>query len=253
MKPNMVTIVTGGGRGIGRAIARRMAEETAVLVVGRTKSDLQSVCEEIRQGGGIADYCVGDVSKPATAHRVIKKIEKRNWTVANLVCNAGIGTGGPLVSVAKETMTRMFEVNVYGAIYFMQACLPKMIEQKSGKICLISSIAGVKGFKYQSIYCATKHALVGLASSVGQENAKHGVVVVALCPGFVESAMTRRTIAGLVKHRQMTAAEAEKLIAEQNPQQRILPPEEVAEAVASVCSGKLDSLNGSALIMTGGA
>lgn len=251
--PDDATIITGGGRGIGRAIALRMAEETAVLVVGRTEADLQSLCQEINNRGGFADYLVGDVSKPSTAKRAVARVKKRGWTLRNLVVNAGIGKGGVTHSFDRKLWKEIFAVNVDGALFFSQECLPTMIEKKAGTITFINSISGTQGFKYDAAYTASKHAQLGLARTLSLEYAKHGIVVVPICPHFVESDMTRRTIAGLVRHRGMSEEQAEETIKNTNPQKRIIPAEEVAEAVALVASGKLPSLNGNPLMLTGGA
>lgn len=251
--PTAATIITGGGRGIGRAIALRMAHETALVLVGRTETDLQSLCQEIRNRGGFADYIIGDVAKPATARRAVAKVKKNGWQLRNLVVNAGIGKGGVTHSFDRKLWKEIFAVNVDGALYFAQECLPIMVEQQSGTISFINSISGIKGFKYDAAYTASKHAQLGLARSLALEYAKHGIVVVPICPHFVESDMTRRTVAGLVRHRGMTEAEAEETIKNTNPQKRIIPAEEVAEAVALVASGKLPSLNGHPMMLTGGA
>ncbi len=250
---NLVTIITGASRGIGRVMALRMAKETSVLAVGRTEAELSSLCEEIRKAGGSADYVVGDVADPATADATMAKALANKWTVQNLVCNAGIGKGGVSHSFDKDLWKEIFAVNVNGTFWFTQACLPGMVERKSGNICIISSTAGLKGMKYDAAYCASKHALVGLAKSLALEYAKHGIVVVPVCPGFVESEMTDRTIAGLVKHQSLTPEAARAKVAKTNPQNRIIPAAEVADAVALVCSGALVSLNGHPLVLTGGS
>jgi len=252
MNIKTATIITGGGRGIGRAIAERMAKETAVFVVGRTEKDLAGLCEAVTASGGVADYLVGDVSDPATAEAALAKLASKGLPVVNLVCNAGIGTSGAAHTMDKKAWKDMFAVNVDGAMWFIQACLPGMIERKAGSICVISSIAGVKGYKYQTAYCATKHALVGMARAVALEVAKHNIRVVPLCPSFVESEMTDRTIAGLVKHRGITADAARKIVEGTSPQKRIIPASEVADLVALVCEGRIPSLNGNPLMMTGG-
>jgi len=250
--PNQsVTIVTGGGRGIGRAIALRMSALTSVIVVGRTESDLQSVCAEIEAGGGQAAYCVGDVSDPATAQATIDLAALKGWTIRNLVCNAGIGKGGALHTIAPAVWDEMFAVNVRGTYLFARACLPPMIEQKGGSIAIISSTVGLKGQKYDAAYSATKFALVGLAQSLAAEVKKHNIVVVPLCPGFVETEMTRRTVAGLVKHRGMSEAEAEALLAKTNLQGRILLPEELAEAVAFCATTTDAKVSGAAMELIG--
>lgn len=253
MNNKHVTIVTGGGRGIGRAIALRMAKETAVLIVGRTESDLQDVCREIDTAGGVADYLVGDVSKPSTAKKAVKRAGKCGWKIRNLVINAGVAKGGAAHTFDRKVWKEIFATNVDGGFYFAQECLPGMVEQQGGTICFINSISGVQGFKYDSAYTASKHAQIGFAKSIALEYAKHGIVVVPICPHFVESDMTRRTVAGLVRHRGITETAAEDIVKNTNPQRRIIPAEEVAEAVALVASGLLPSLNGNPLMLTGGA
>ncbi|MBS2010009.1 MAG: SDR family NAD(P)-dependent oxidoreductase [Cyanobacteria bacterium SZAS TMP-1] len=250
MQKNLVTIVTGGGRGIGRAIALRMSALTSVIVVGRTEADLLAVCAEIQALGGQAAHCVGDVADPGTAQATIDLAASHGWTIRNLVCNAGIGKGGPLHTFSPEMWQKMFHVNVHGTFHFIRACLPAMIEQKNGSISIISSTAGLKGHKNDAAYSATKFALVGLAQSLADEVKKHNITVVPLCPGFVETDMTRRTVAGLVTHRKMTEAEAEALLASVNPQGRILQPEEIAEAVAYCATTRDPKVSGTAMELT---
>lgn len=251
MNTQVATIVTGGGRGIGRAIAERMAAETAVLVVGRTEADLKSLCDLVVKAGGSADYLIGDVSQPETAEAAFAKLAAKGLTVQNLVCNAGIGTSSPAHKQDRQVWKDMFAVNVDGAMWFIQACLPGMIERKSGSICVISSVAGVKGIKYQTAYCATKHALVGMARAIALEVKKHNIRVVPICPSFVESEMTDRVIANLVKFQGLTPEAARKKIEDTNPQKRIIPASEVADKVALVCAGLLPEFNGEPLMMTG--
>lgn len=252
MTANAVSIVTGGGRGIGRAITLRLAQEGAVVVVGRTEADLLSICDQVRTAGGAAELVVGNVADPNTATRAVQAALAGGRAIQNLVLNAGIGKGGPSHEFDLDIWRQIMDVNVNGSFYFAQACLPHMVERQSGTICIISSILGLRGRKYDTAYTTSKHALVGMAKALGQEYAKHGIVVVPLCPGFVESDMTRNTIANLVKYRGMSADEAEQAIRDTNPQRRIIPAEEVAELIALVCSGRINCLNGNPLILTGG-
>jgi 3-hydroxybutyrate dehydrogenase len=248
---NQVTVITGGGRGIGRAIAVRMSRLTSILVVGRTKEDLVQVCEEINQAGGFADYVVGDVGKPRTAEEVLGTVQEHSWIVRNVVCNAGIGTGGPVVSFDADTWRKMFDVNVHGSFYIIKALLPQMIEQKGGSISIISSVSGLQGHKNEAAYSATKFALVGLAQSLGDELKKHNIVVVPICPGFVDTEMTDRTIAGMCLHKGISVDTAREKLASVNRQGRILKPEEVAEAVA-YCAGPLGMpVSGQSMTLTG--
>lgn len=253
MKNSSATsIITGGGRGIGRAIALRLSEDTNIIIVGRTEKDLVSACEEIRKSGGQADFIAGDVSDPKTAGETVALAKKKKWNIAHLVCNAGIGKGGPTATLDKKLWQEVFDVNVNGSFCFVQAVLPDMLKNKKGTICLMSSIAGVKGYKNIAAYTATKHALVGLARSLALEYGKHGIVTVPICPSFVETEMTLRTVRGLMERHGISEDDARARVADTTPQKRIMPPEEVAEAVAFVCSGKVPSLSGNPLILSGG-
>jgi NAD(P)-dependent dehydrogenase (short-subunit alcohol dehydrogenase family) len=251
MESKTITVVTGGGRGIGKAIALRMSQESPVMIVGRTKSDLQDVCRLIKASGGTAYYCIGDVARPTTARRCVERVHKLGLTVGRLVTNAGIGNGGSSETFPPELFAQIQSVNVNGTWNFVQACLPDLLGNE-GAICMISSLLGVRGFKRQVAYAASKHAIVGMARSLAHEFASRKLTVVPLCPTFVESEMTDRTINGLVKHRGLSPTEARKIVEDSNPQKRIIPAEEVAEMVAFVCSGKCTSINGNPIIMSGG-
>lgn len=251
MKQQHVTVVTGGGRGIGRSIALRMASETAVLVVGRTASDLISVCAEITEAGGKADYCVDDVADPLSGARAVAKAHANGWTVRNLVCNAGFAKGGAITQLDPGAWHAMFNVNVHGTFYFLQACLPDMVKQNGGSVSIISSVSGLTGFKYDSGYGATKAALNAIAQSLAAEYSKNNIAVVALCPGYVHSDMTERSIAGMMKHSGRTREQALERIAQQNIQGRILRPQEIAEAVAFVASGAALPFSGKPMMLHG--
>lgn len=252
MQLKFASLVTGGSRGIGKAAAIRLSKQGPVFIVGTNVEALTQTCLEINEQGGDADFFAGDVALKTTAQASLKKLKVRGWQVKNLVCAAGIGKSGRSNEYSARDWRRCFSVNVDGAFWFCQAVLPKMIENKSGNICLISSIAGIKGYKYQAAYTASKHALVGLAKSLALEFAKHGIVVVPICPAFVDTDMTKQTIAGLVKHRNLTEAAAREIIANVNPQKRIISADEVAEAVITVCSGRVSALNGHPIILSGG-
>ncbi len=246
------TVITGGGQGIGRAIAIRMAEEGNVLVVGLDRGKLESVVRDLHSLGRNADFVRGDVADEDTAARTLRTLEVNKWIVKNLVCNAGIGKSGAVESYDSKTWRRVFDVNVHGAFYFVKKFLPGMLERKVGNIILMSSTAGLRGFKYVAAYTASKHALVGFAKSLAQEYGKKGIVTVPLCPGYVDTEMTTRTIRGLMERNKISEQEAKAKIEKINPQNRIIPPEEIAEMVAFVCSGKVPSLSGWPLSLSGG-
>ena len=241
MEPNQrpATIITGGGRGIGRAITLRLARSGPVIVVGRTEDDLKSICAEVSSNGGLSVACSGDIADPATSSRAVLLARDRGWSIGHLVCNAGMGKGGKTETFPADLWRRIFDVNVHGCFQFVQACLPGMLARNAGTITIMSSLAGVRGVAYDAAYTATKHALVGLARSLALEFSGRGINAVALCPGFVVSEMTTRTIRGVMSRRGISEAEAEQRVASKCPAGRILQPEEIAEVVALVGDRRL--------------
>jgi NAD(P)-dependent dehydrogenase (short-subunit alcohol dehydrogenase family) len=249
--PPDASIVTGGGRGIGRAVTLRLARDGPVVVVGRGADDLREVCRMVAEAGGLAEPCPGDVGDPATADRARDLVISRGWSLANLICNAGAGKGGPTHEFDPALWRSIFDTNVHGSFYFVRACLPAMLERGGGTICLMSSVAGLKGVPFDAAYTASKHALVGLARSLALEYGKRGIVAVPLCPGFVESEMTQRAVSGLMKRQGLSSDEARRKIASTSPQRRILPAEELAEVIALICSGTLAAVSGNPLVLGG--
>lgn len=245
------SIITGGGRGIGKAIARRLSDTTNVVIVGRTRSDLEDTCNEINEKEkGQAVYVVGDVGHLQTAQETISEIKKNDWDLNNVICNAGIAKSGALHAFDEHLWQEMLHVNIMGAFNFSKVSLPLLLERGKGTICLMSSIAGLEGYAYESAYCASKHALVGLAKSMVLEYGKKGITVAALCPGFVESDMTTRTINGVMKRRGISYDEARERIASKNVHKRIIPAEEIAEIISAICEGKISSISGKPLILS---
>lgn len=252
MKENhLASIITGGGRGIGKAIAKRLSDTTNVIIVGRTQSDLETTCDEInKKETGRAEYVVGDVKYLQTAQKAISKVRENNWNLRNIICNAGVAKSGALHEFDENFWQDILNVNVMGAFNFSKASLPLLLEQGNGTVCFMSSIAGLEGYSHESAYCASKHALVGLAKSMALEYCKKGITIAALCPGFIESEMTTRTIYGLMKRRGISYSEARERVASKNVHKRIIPAEDIAKAIFAICEGKLLSILGKPLILS---
>jgi NAD(P)-dependent dehydrogenase (short-subunit alcohol dehydrogenase family) len=244
-------IITGGGRGLGRTIAERLAQDFNVLIIGRTEADLWSTADGITATGCAAQYLVGDVSRSETATLAVDKIRQLNWKAAALVCNAGAAKSRALHEITDLDWQGFFDTNVHGCFYFSRAFLPLFVESKAGVLCYISSVAGVRGFAYDAAYVATKHAVVGLAKSVALEYGKHGVASVVICPNFIAGGMTDRTIRGLSQRRGIPFDEAQAIIAKTNPQRRIISAAEVAELVTFVCENRVPSLAGGPIMLGG--
>jgi NAD(P)-dependent dehydrogenase (short-subunit alcohol dehydrogenase family) len=232
-------IVSGGGRGIGRAITLQLARSVPVVVIGRTQADLESVCDECRRGGGRAVACTGDIADPETAEAALALARSSGWRIGHIVCNAGIGKSGPTEQFDSQEWIRIFAVNVHGAFHLIRAGLPEMLAHGGGAVTILSSIAGVVGVPFDAAYTASKHALVGLARALHGEYRKRGISVAALCPSYIESEMTLRSIRGVMRRRNCTEAEARARIAAHCPGGRILDAGEIAQTVVLLGEGRI--------------
>lgn len=255
MASKLAALITGGGRGIGKAISKRLSEDRdrACLIVGRTEKSLRETASEIEAGGGSCAVVVGDITEPATLDAIQAELTRLDWSVSSLILNAGIGKGGPTGSFPPALFDEIMKLNVSSCLPLIQLVLPGMTARSSGTICFISSIAGLRGLGHETAYSVSKHAQIGFAKSLALEYGKQGICVVPICPGFVESEMTDRSIASLARRKSIGHDEARAIIEKVNPQRRIIPAEEVAEMVSFVCSGKVPALSGHPIILTGGA
>lgn len=249
-----VTVVTGGGRGIGRAIALAFAEEGAkVVIAARTKGEIDAVAEDIRslgrQGVGIAV----DLSRREAIQPFIDRVFSQFPTVDILVNNAGVGSSQNPKSVINfddEFWDLSLFVNLTIPYLLMKAFLPKMIAQGWGRIINISSSGGKKGFEYASAYCASKHGIIGLTRSAALELAKMGVTVNAICPGPIRTAMLLKRLEFEAKEKGISLEEAEK---SRNPMQRLIEPEEVAALAVYLASEEAKGMTGQAMNICGGS
>ena len=185
-----VVIVTGGGRGIGKATALFLAKEGAdITIISRTQKELESTRGEIEKFGVNCITVRGDVSKRADVERCIKETIQKFGRIDILINNAGILDVGEFVDMKEESWRGIIEVNVNGLMMFTQQVLPHMIEKKSGVIVNVSSGAGKTGFEELAAYCASKFAVIGFTESLAQEVADKGVRVYAICPGSTDTKM----------------------------------------------------------------
>ena len=183
-------LVTGGSRGIGKAIAIALAKEGVELAItGRTAADLQTVVEEIKTYGVKATYAVADVEDINAVNYAVAKIVSEIGAIDILVNNAGIGAFGGFLELSPEKWEQIIKVNLLGVYYVTRAVLPPMIERKTGDIINISSTAGQRGAAITSAYSASKFGLLGLTESLMLEVRKHNIRVVALTPSTVATDM----------------------------------------------------------------
>ena len=223
-----VVVVTGGTRGIGRAIAERFeAAGDQVVSLGR-------------------DTC--DVTDEAAVAETFERI----GPVDVLVNNAGVSTSAPLARTGLDDWRAQIDVNATGAFLCTRAALPAMLERGSGRIVTVASTAGRAGARYTAAYTASKHAAVGLMRAVAAEVAGTGVTANAVCPAFVRTDMTRRSVERIVASTGRDEAAAEAALADAAPLGRLLEPEEVAFAVAFLAAAEAGAINGQTLILDGG-
>lgn len=237
-------LVTGGGRGIGRAIALRLAEEGAhVVVVGRTAAEVDEVAELTRGTSLVLD--VADRS-------AIERARPQMGGVDVLVNNAGMAESAPLERTTDEMWDRAFAVNVTSAFALCRALLPPMVKAGWGRVVNVASTAGLTGFAYTAAYCASKHAMVGLTRALALDVAKSGVTVNAVCPGWVRTRMTDEAIARIVSKTGRSEGEARHSLERMSPQGRLVEPQEVAHAVAMLCVEGAGSIHGQTIVVDGG-
>ena len=242
-------IVTGGGRGIGRAIAAALTGTGAtVTVIGRTEKPLQDAVER----GDAAAYGVADVTDADQIDRSVGIAEQARGPIAILVNNAGSVATGPFAKTKPSAFQDMWNVHLMGAVYASQAVLPGMMERGFGRIVNIASTAGLKGYPYVSAYCAAKHALVGLTRALAVETAKSGVTVNAVCPGYTDTELVRESIDRIVAKTGRPRADVLAEFEHDAPIGRLVRPEEVAAAVLYLCSPEAAAVTGTTLAIAGG-
>ncbi len=250
---NDVAIVTGAGSGIGRAVALRLAREGAsVGLVGRTRVKLGEVDIEIGAAGGSSLIVPADVTIPAEVARAVREVVDNLGAPTILVNSAGVAKSAPFSRTDLDLWNEMIAVDLTGVFLVTKETLPHMLAAKRGRIVNIASVAGLKGLAYVTAYCAAKHGVVGLTRALATEVASKGVTVNAVCPGYVDTPMTDRTLRNIVEKTGMTLEQARAEIEKASLQKRLLHPDEVAAMVAYLCSPEAKGVSGQALPLAGG-
>lgn len=237
-------LVTGGTRGIGRAIAVALtASGHEVTVLSRSEDAVaRAVADGVAARGEAIDV------------RDVEALERlaRTGGFEILVNNAGGASTSPFLKTDLEAFRSMFALNVESAIVATRACLPAMIAGGFGRIVNVASTAGLKGYGYVSAYVAAKHALVGLTRSLALEVAAKGVTVNAVCPGYTETDLVAESVAGIVAKTGRSEDEARAHFTAQNPMGRLVRPEEVADAVSWLAGDGAAAVTGQAIVIAGG-
>jgi 3-oxoacyl-[acyl-carrier protein] reductase len=238
-----VAVVTGGSRGIGRAIAAALAGQGAhvVLTYVQREDEAKRVAAEIAARGGKADILGVNVGDAKAAEEAVAGTAKRLGRLDILVANAGITADNLLLRVKEEEIDRVFAVNVKGALSCARAAVRAMMRNRSGRIVFISSVVGETGNPGQAVYAASKAALLGLTKTIAREYASRGITVNAVAPGFIDTDMTLNL-----------SSEMKEALARSIPLERTGRPEEVAAAVVFLCSDEASYITGQTLRVNGG-
>ena len=242
-----VALVTGAGRGIGRAIALRLAADgLAVAVAARTADQVD---ETARAAGRRALALVLDVTDAASVAAAVARTARELGPVDVLVNNAGLAESAPFAKTDPALWTRHFDVNVNGPYLTTRAVLPGMLERRWGRVINVASLAGLHGSPYVTAYTASKHALVGFTRALATEVAGRGVTVNAICPGYAATELVWSAARNIEKQTGTSFDEAVEALAKLNPGGRLIEPAEVAAVAAKLLHD--DATNGEALVLDG--
>ncbi|MBY6114812.1 SDR family oxidoreductase [Mameliella alba] len=240
-------LVTGGGSGIGLAIAQALAAEGAqVTITGRNVDRLEAA-----RSGHIFPLAMDVMDEASVVHGVAAAVEDRG-PVQICVPNAGIAEGRSILKTDMAFWRTMMATNVDGAFLTIRECLKSMVETDWGRVIGVSSIAGIKGLKGGATYTASKHALMGLIRALAADYAKKPYTFNALCPAYVDTDIVTMNVDSIMKRTGWSEAEARAAMVDVNPHGRLIAPEEVAQAAVWLCHEASGSVNGQAIQIAGG-
>lgn len=246
-------VVTGGGAGIGKAVALTLARlGAAVTVMGRRADPLKAVVADIEALSGRAQALVCDITDEASVDAAFAAAADGLGPVSILVNNAGAARSAPFGKTDTALWNDMVAVNLTGTFLCSRAALAGMITAGFGRIVSVASTAGLTGYPYVAAYCAAKHGVVGMTRALALETARRGVTVNAVCPGFVETDLLQDAVQNIVAKTGRSEDEARHELAASNPQGRLVQPWEVAEAVAWLCLPASGSITGQSVPVAGG-
>ncbi|MFX0204735.1 MAG: SDR family NAD(P)-dependent oxidoreductase [Candidatus Hodarchaeota archaeon] len=249
-----VALITGSGRGIGKSIALRFAEEGASVAINynASKKAAQDLYEKIRSMGKPALAIKANVSSENEVRNMIERVIEEFGKLDILVANAGIERLGLVMDTPVEVWDEVFDVNVKGVFLCCKHAIPHLMKNKGGTIINMASCAGKTGWKYFGAYCASKFAVIGLTQSLTMELAEHNITVNAICPGAVDTDMLYYEYDKLSELKKDTVEDEAKILLNSIPIKRISKPEEIANLAVYLASDNARDITGAAINITGG-
>ena len=246
-------LVTGGGRGIGRAVVLDLARAgAAVAAAARTRSEVEEVAAAIAAGGGRAMAVAMDVTDPSSVRSGFAAAREGLGGIDILVSGAGVAPTAPVARTSDAVWRQVLETNLSGTFYCLREALPEMTARGWGRVIHLASIAGKTGYPYIGAYAASKHGVLGLTKCAALEVATTGVTVNAVCPGYVDTPMLEAGVARIVEKTGLSAEDARRRLADMSPQKRLYTAEEVSALVLFLCRDAAAGINGQALSVDGG-
>lgn len=245
-------VVTGGGRGIGAAIASALVDAGAgVVVAARSAHEIEAVAARLRERGARAWAVACDVSDEDSVHRMAESARGCLGALDILVNNAGASGSAPFAKITLAEWERMLAVNATGTFLCTRELVPAMIGRGWGRVVNIASLAGLEGGRYVAHYSAAKHAVMGFTRSVALELADTGVTINAVCPGYVDTPMTEQTLANVEARSGLSRDRALATVLATLGQESLLSADDVAAAVVGLCHD--EEANGRTVVLGPGA